>query len=147
MTGAGVLRRWPKSTNSGSLMQSKGRASLIYRIILAALLLVALAPPASADFPAAVAAYDGGDYVTAFEESMSDAERGDADAQYMVGFLYARGEGVRRDLVRAYLWFTLAARRGDEVAAEALAGLARRMTPEQISEAETLARDWRPAAD
>ena len=58
-----------------------------------------------------------------------------------------RGEGVRRDLLLAYLWYTLAARQGDEFAAAALAGLALSLSPEQIAAAEALARDWTPAAE
>ena len=109
---------------------------------LAAIILAGLAvAPAQADFPAAIAAYDGGDYATAFSESMVDAARGDGDAQYLVGFLYFRGEGVAVDLVRAYLWFSLAADQGDRFAMDELTGLARRMTAAQISEAEALARD------
>ena len=86
----------------------------------------------------------GGDYGAAFAEAMADAARGVGDAQYLVGFLYSRGEGVAVDLVRAYLWFSLAAGQGDAFAMDALAGLARRMTAVQITEAEALARDWRP---
>ncbi len=52
-----------------------------------------------------------------------------------------------RDLVLAYLWYTLAARQGDEFAAAALAGLALSLSPEQIAAAEALARDWTPAAE
>ena len=112
---------------------------------VAAIILAGLtAAPARADYPAAIAAYDGGDYVAAFSESMADAARGDGDAQYLVGFLYFRGEGVAVDLVRAYLWFSLAADQGDRFAMDELAGLARRMTAAQISEAEALARDWEP---
>ena len=115
------------------------------RLVLAALVLTAFtAPPARADFPAAIAAYDGGDYATAFAEAMAVAARGDGDAQSLVGFLYSRGEGVGLDLVRAYLWFSLAADQGDAFAMDALAGLARRMTAARITEAEALARDWRP---
>ncbi len=117
------------------------------RIVLAAALAVAFAAPASAGFPAAVEAYDQGDYATAFAESKPVAEGGDADAQYLLGFLYARGEGVRRDIVRAYLWFTLAARQGDEIAAGAAAKLARRMRPDQVAEAKALVRAWTPASN
>ena len=117
------------------------------RLVLAAALIIASTAPAPADFPAAVEAYDQGDYATAFGESRPVAERGDADAQYLLGFLYARGEGVRRDLVRAYLWFSLAARQGDGIAADALTGLARRMSPEQVDEARSLVRAWTPTPE
>ena len=116
---------------------------LVFAIVLAAF----AAAPARADFPAAIAAYDGGDYGAAFAEAMSDAARGDGDAQYLVGFLYSRGEGVARDLVRAYLWFSLAADQGDAFAMDALAGLARRMTAARITQAEALAAAWTSVAD
>ena len=91
---------------------------------------------ARADFADAVAAYDGGDYATALIESLEAARRGEVDAQYLAGFLYMRGEGTRRDFVRAYRWFTLAARQGDRFAADELLSLAKRMSAAQISQAE-----------
>lgn len=111
---------------------------------MAVLALLLAAPPARADFPDAVQAYDGGDYATAFAESLAAARLGDPDAQYMVGFLSMRGQGTRRDPGRAYGWFTLAARQGDSFAAEALESLAGRMSAAEISEAEAWARDWTP---
>ena len=91
---------------------------------------------ARAGFADAVEAYDGGDYAAALVESLEAARLGDLDAQYLAGFLYMRGEGTRRDYVRAYRWFTLAARQGDEFAADELISLAKRMTAAQISEAK-----------
>ncbi len=122
-------------------------ATGVKRLGLAAAIWTAMAAPVPADFPAAVEAYDQGDYATTFAESKPLAERGDADAQYMLGYLYARGQGVRRDLVRAYLWFTLAAWQGDAFAADAVIALARRMKREDIATAETLARSWTSAPE
>ena len=120
---------------------------VIRRLSLALALWVGMAAVARADFPAAVAAYDQGDYATTFAESQPLAERGDAEAQYMLGFLYARGEGVGRDLIHAFLWFSLAAWQGDEIAADALVELSRRMTSKEIAAAETLARRWVPVSE
>ena len=117
------------------------------RLVAALVLTAFAAAPARGDFPAAIAAYDGGDYVTAFAESMAVAARGDRDAQYLVGLLYSRGEGVALDRVRAYLWFSLAADQGDAFAMDALAGLARRMTAARITQAEALAAAWTSVAD
>jgi TPR repeat protein len=58
--------------------------------------------------------------------------------------MYARGQGVPRDLTLAYMWLSLAAARGDAVASEHRGRLAAAMTPEQIAEAERLTRAWRP---
>ena len=52
--------------------------------------------PARADFADAIQAYDGGDYDTAFAESLAAAKRGDADAQYLAGLLALRGQRPRR---------------------------------------------------
>ncbi len=112
----------------------------MHRYILAAALALSVARPAAADFADAIEAYDQGDYATTFAETRPLAERGDADAQYMLGFLYERGEGVARDLTRAYAWYGLAARQGDAFAAQALAELARRMSAAEIAEAEAFAR-------
>ena len=108
------------------------------RVLTLAVLLLAQAP-AHAGLPAAVEAYDQGDYATAFAESRSAAEAGDPDARYMLGFLYARGEGVTADLVLAWKWFALAAGQGDEIAAEWIDRLSRRMTEDQLAEAAELA--------
>ncbi|MCH7943842.1 MAG: SEL1-like repeat protein [Proteobacteria bacterium] len=115
-------------------------------LLLGVLAWLMAASPARADFADAIQAYDGGDYATAFAESLAAAKRGDADAQYMAGFLYMRGQGTRRDSLRAYQWFALAARQGDEFAADALTELAARLSAEQISQAETWAREWRPTS-
>ncbi len=116
-------------------------------LVLAPALVVALAAPASAGLPDAIEAYDQGDYASAFAAAMPVARRGDADAQYLVGHFYVRGQGVRTSLVHAYFWYTLAARQGDPFAAGALDDLARSMSPEQVTEAKALARVWTPAAD
>ena len=119
----------------------------MHRYVLAAALALSVVRSAAADFADAIEAYDQGDYATTFAETRPLAERGDADAQYMLGFLYERGEGVARDLTRAYAWYGLAARQGDAFAAQALAELARRMTAAEIAEAEAFARVFGPDGD
>ncbi len=75
------------------------------------------------------------------------AEQGDARAQYNLGLLYANGEGVPQDFVQAHLWYSLAATRGDTDAQNNRDIVTKRMTREQIAEAQRLARDWRPKAE
>ena len=48
------------------------------------------------------------------------AERGDADAQYMLGYMYAHGDGVPEDDAEAVRWFRLAAEQGNTEAHTAL---------------------------
>jgi hypothetical protein len=129
-----------------SVSAATGQSGAMKHLWLMVALIALLAAPARADFPDAVAAYDAGDYSTAFEESLPLAQQGDIDAQYLVGFLYSRGDGVARDPVQAHLWFSLAAAQGDSFAADALAALEREMTAAQVAEARPLAADWEPAA-
>ena len=70
------------------------------------------------------------------------SEQGNAEAQYSLGTLYAGGEGVPEDHVRAYMWFNLAAAQGNEDAESGKAGIERRMTREQIAEAQRLSTEW-----
>jgi hypothetical protein len=50
---------------------------------------------------------------------------------------------IPQDLVRAHMWFSLAAAQGDKSAINQDT-VARRMTPAQIAEAQKLAREWKP---
>jgi hypothetical protein len=58
---------------------------------------------------------------------------------------YADGEGVPKDYVEAYMWFSVAAAQGDENAKAAKVDIARQMTPEQIAKGFRLARDFKPS--
>ncbi len=67
------------------------------------------------------------------------AAQGNAGAQRDLGLQHLRGEGVLQDFVQARLWLSRAAAQGDEAAAKALERLAKKMTPNQIAEADQLA--------
>jgi hypothetical protein len=47
-----------------------------------------------------------------FQEIISKAEQGDADAQYHLGSMYYSGEGVPHDDEQAIQWYTKAAEQG-----------------------------------
>jgi TPR repeat protein len=72
------------------------------------------------------------------------AEQGDADAQYIVGVMYHNGEGVPQDYIVAHMWWNLSATKGNELARQNRDVVARDMTPDQIAEAQRLAREWKP---
>jgi hypothetical protein len=78
------------------------------------LLLTALfmQPFAYAGFEEGVAAYQKGDYSTAFKELKPLAEQGYAQAQYNLGLMYARGSGVAQDDKQAVSWYRKAAEQG-----------------------------------
>ncbi len=72
------------------------------------------------------------------------ADQGFLASQNSLGVIYASGDGgVAADLVQAHLWFSLAAKE-DASAASRRDRMAARMTPQQIAEAEKLARNWKP---
>lgn len=76
------------------------------------------------------------------------ANQGYAPAQAAVGSLYYRGEGLPADYVLAYMWLNLARAQGHSPASakEAFEALEKRMTPDQVAEAQKRSREWRPAA-
>ncbi len=75
------------------------------------------------------------------------AEQGDARAQYNLGLMYSGEFGVPEDYVQSHMWFNLAAAQGNENARNFRNGVAARMTPAQIAEAQRLAREWKPKAE
>jgi TPR repeat protein/S1-C subfamily serine protease len=92
------------------------------RLLVAAFLLLFLSSPARAGWKEGLAAYERGDYDTAFREFLPLAEQGDAHAQYNLGIMYDEGRGVRQDYSEAVKWYRSAAeyrsavKRGDAVA-------------------------------
>lgn len=65
------------------------------------------------DFDAGYAAYEAGDYATALRKWTPIAEKGDADAQFILGWMYNSGKGVAQDDAEAVKWYRLAAEQGD----------------------------------
>jgi TPR repeat protein len=73
------------------------------------------------------------------------ADQGHPVARHYLGVMYAEGRGVPRDYVRVHMWISLSAAQGEQRAVKTLEMAERRMTPARISEAQKLARDWKPA--
>ena len=61
--------------------------------------------------------------------------------------MYATAPGKSPDYVLASMWLTLAAAQGEENAGIYRDITASRMTPDQLAEAQRLAREWRPKPD
>ena len=71
------------------------------------------------------------------------AERGSAYDQFILGMAYWQGDRAPRDPVRALIWLSLAAERGQAAAMAARSTLAAQLSPAQIAAAERLAKGWR----
>ncbi len=98
--------------------------------------------------------YDDGkgvpqDHAAAVKWYRKAAEQGYTLAQTNLGFMYHLGRGVLQDYTQAHMWYNLAASRsapgeGYDRAVKNRDILAERMTPAQLSEAQKLAREWKP---
>jgi TPR repeat protein len=111
-------------------MGNNGRASatrcIAVRLFQALPLVVLLASStALADFPSGEAAYKGKDYGSAFSLLKPEAEASNAQAQYYLGVMLRRGDGVQKDANAAADWFLKAAEQGHPEAQSTIAALYR----------------------
>jgi TPR repeat protein len=85
----------------------------IKTVVVAIILAAGIAGSATAG-PAedGAAAYKRGDYVTAMRFLRPLAHQGNADAQFLLGAIYGRGEGVEQDYSTAVTWYRKAADQG-----------------------------------
>jgi TPR repeat protein len=88
--------------------------------------LVTLVSAATPSWPSSLSdgasAFRRGDYVIALRKLRPLAERGDAEAQALLAFMYQQGSGVPQDAVMAAHWYLSAAEQG-HVAAQYQLGL------------------------
>ena len=74
-----------------------------------------------------------------------NADLGDAAAQKHIADIYYFGAyNIDRDLLRAYVWYTLSANGGNENAVKTLSLVISELTPEQLKESQNLLKEWAP---
>ena len=83
-------------------------------------------------------AYNRGDYLPAMKLFRPLAQAGNAKAQNVIGVMYRKGEGVGRSSARAFMWFSLAAKKGDPSAKASLQEMAKDMTPTEMSQVKEM---------
>ena len=83
-------------------------------------------------------------YQSAVEHYKKAAEAGYPVAQFNLGIMYYRGQGVRRDYVLAYMWFDVSA--AQTASAVARQNVARRMSPAQLTQAQKMSLQCRAQA-
>ena len=82
------------------------------------------------------------DYQKAFKFYLMSAEQGHAAAQFALAVMYSNGMGVPKDNVYAHMWVNISASLwGGQQAQDARSKLTSMMTPDQIAEAQRLARE------
>lgn len=113
-----------------------------WKYLLPFILLLLIASPTWAqEFDKGMEAYERSDE-EALQELRQLAEQGFVPAQVNLGTMYFGGDGVAQDYIKAHKWSNLAASQGVEDARELRDALAEYMTPDQISEAQSRAREW-----
>ena len=118
--------------------------TVVQRVMLAVTFVFVCVPPAWADYDAGKRAWEAGEPAEALAQWQAAADAGDRRAMLALGRLYLRGLGASQDYVLAHMWFNLAASRGEMGAVKEREALAAKMTPQQVAEAQNLAREWRP---
>jgi len=81
-------------------------------VILCFSLAVLLAGPARADIEAARDLMEVGKFREALQDLLPAARSGNADAEELIGVMYAMGLGVERDDRRAFEWYLRASMKG-----------------------------------
>ncbi len=86
-------------------------------------------------------AFGGAKYEEAYDIWRPLAENGDAAAQYYIGIMYANGQGVKRDIILAYAWYSIAAEEQD-MAEENRDDIEKKLSVTQLKRAKKLAREF-----
>lgn len=95
----------------------------VFPILFLTVVFLAISAGARAEFQDAIDAYNNGNYTYAFDEFRALALSGDAAAQYRLGVMYAKGQGVPQDYKQAASWYLQAAAKDDTRAQFAIAEL------------------------
>lgn len=113
----GVRKRlWPPHASRYTAhfrLTHEPSAEPIVKKLIALSLTLALPLIASADFADAKRAFDKGDYATALAQATPLAKAHHADAENLLGEMYASGLGVPKDFTKAIALYRQAAAKGD----------------------------------
>jgi TPR repeat protein len=63
-----------------------------------------------------------------------------ADAQFNLALMYQHGHGVAKDYVYSHIWLNIAAAGGSKTSGEVRGIVSRRMTPQQLHQAQQMAK-------
>ena len=69
------------------------------------------------------------------------AIQGNNTAQYNLGCMYGKGEGVTQDAIEQYAWISLARLNGENQGEDCLKHLESKFTPEQLTKAKARFRE------
>ena len=86
--------------------------------------------------------YSKPDFRQAADWFSKAAEQGMPNSQNQLGFMYYEGKGVKKNLILAYKWVSLAVLLGNQEAIQAMKFLIKTLSVEQIASGEKLASQW-----
>jgi uncharacterized protein len=118
---------------------------LIYLKALALFLLIGIVCPifVYADkFEDAVKSINRRDYATAYKMIVPLAEKGQAAAQLVLGMMYFKGTGVKKNIIESNKWLFISEALGQEAGKKNRIYVERQMNSDQITKAHQLAKDW-----
>jgi TPR repeat protein len=84
-----------------------------------------------------------GDFWKGFSLLNRAGALGHAQSQRVLGLLYQKGTGVKKDVVMSLIWFDVAVMAGDGRAKELRGTALQEATPQQVAEAERRAAAWK----
>ena len=112
----------------------------LFHVVSVGAVLLFGAPAWAGSTSAGLNAYNQGDFARASSIFASLAQKGNADAQNHLGYLYAQGHGVELDYVRAHMWFNIAAASVELLAGNNRDGIVLKLTKLELKEARRLAK-------
>jgi serine/threonine protein kinase len=104
----------------------------------------AAAAPALDPLNAANEALRQGDGALAYRLARPLGDTGHPGALELLGRLAEEGRGTVPNALQAYIWYSLAVKRGQATARPAAERMARRLQPAEIAQADRLVQNWRP---
>ena len=96
----------------------------------------------SISFYEGIKAYRNREYRDAADWFNQSAKEGDVEAMFLLGRMHYDGSSLSINYVTALMWFELAALRGLRSARNYYRGLSKKMSQNEIQEANKLAKEW-----
>lgn len=87
------------------------------------------------------------DYPKALEWFVKAADQGHGRAQLALGYMYYRGMGASKERARAFMWFSLAAQRGEKTGEQQARAMWGRMKPHELEAANLMIERWYEARE
>ena len=82
------------------------------------------------------------DHSAALQWCLLAAEQGHLSSQMQLAVMFSKGVAIRRDIVKAHMWSNIASALGFGAAGSYRDLLADRMSPEQVADAQVMAKQW-----